>query len=133
MSLTIEVELYSWKYGRNDRYKILFDKDKMRVTQLPSSIQNEQFAECILDKNGEPSWSSGYTVEMGNPLELILENESSYPPIIFVEALEYAWETWRKDELNDQNISEEVKKLCNWVNNIIRVDKPISDFWSSIF
>ena len=88
-------------------------------------------AACSWVEGTEPKWS-GYNESIGNPLEQIFENDSIFPPTVFVRALEYAWQAWKDCILNDQKISQEVQELCEWVNGVSRT-KPQTDFWRKMF
>ena len=40
----------------------------------------------------------------GNPMENMLENEGVSSPMVFVRSLESAWEAWRNNELDDDEV-----------------------------
>jgi hypothetical protein len=89
------------------------------------------YAVCSWVENRDPDWSGSNNL-IGQPLESILENDSIFPPTIFIRALEYAWQTWRNGELNDEQIRVEITILCEWLNMVSK-SKPKTEFWRSKF
>jgi len=121
---SFEVSLYSPRWGHDDIYTI-----KLERTLL--TFSNGNSALCSMDESGNLKWT-GYRQGIGNPLVEILENDSIYPPSVFVSGIEYAWMDWKNGILNDQNVQEEVQHLCEWVNTVSK-SKPQSKFWLSKF
>lgn len=64
--------------------------------------------------------------------EDILKNDSIYSPVIFEDLLEYAWESWRSGELNDDGVRSELRVLIDWLNQIT-VARPKTEFWQKYF
>lgn len=67
-----------------------------------------------------------------NPVELTLENDSIYPPTVFVRALQAAWIAWRMHELQDDEVASEMSTLCEWLN-LVSKNKPKTAFWKKVF
>ena len=122
---SFEVRLYSPHWGREDICAVKLDRGQMSVKGINKT------AVCSWVEGSDPEWS-GYNDNIGNPLEKILENDSIYPPTVFVRAMEYAWMAWRDGTLDDQKVSQEVQELCEWVNEVSR-GKPKTDFWQRMF
>ena len=122
--ISFKVRLYSPRWGHEDTYEIKLDSEQMRV-------ESGKTAECSWLEGTDPKWS-GYNETIGNPLEKILENDSIYPPTVFIRALEYAWMAWRDGTLDDQKVLQEVQQLCQWVNEVSQ-SQPKTDFWRKIF
>jgi hypothetical protein len=122
---SFDVRLYSPRWGHEDKYEIKLDRDHMRIGGGHKS------AVCSWVEGGDPKWS-GYSKSVANPLESILQNDSIYPPTVFVWALEQAWKAWRDGRLDHQRVQDEVRHLCEWVNQVSR-SKPKTDFWRSAF
>ena len=122
---SFKVHLYSPRWGRDDTYEIELNMEQMSVKGVNKT------AACNWVEGKDPNWS-GYNESLGNPLEKILENDSIFPPTVFVRALEYAWMAWRDGTLDDQKISQEVQDLCEWVNEVSR-GKPQTAFWRKMF
>lgn len=122
---SFKVSLYSHRQGNKDVYEFQVGRDVMYVAM------GSKHAMCSWVDGGDPIWS-GYNQNIGNPLVEMLENDSIYPPSIFVRALECAWKAWRDRELDDTQIESKVKELCNWLNKVSR-SQPATDFWSRCF
>jgi hypothetical protein len=122
---SFEVLLYSPRWGHEDTYEIKLNREKMNVKAVNKT------AACSWVEGRDPKWS-GYNESIGNPLEQILENDSIFPPTVFVRALEYAWQAWRDCIINDQKISQEVQELSEWVNGVSHT-RPQTDFWRKMF
>lgn len=122
---SFEIRIYSPRWGHEDTYKIKLDRQQMRIDGVM------KHAVCSWVEDRDPKWS-GHNEGVGNPLENILENDSIYPPTVFVRAIEYAWTEWRDGNLNDQQVQDELQKLCEWVNEVSR-SKPKTSFWQKMF
>lgn len=120
-----EICFYSPRWGHEDTYKITMDRQQMRIDGVM------KHAICTWVENKNPRWT-GHNEGIGNPLQNVLENDSIYPPTVFVRALEHAWTAWRDGKLDDQQVQIEVQQLCDWVNKTSR-NRPNTDFWRSIF
>lgn len=121
-----EVGIYSPRHGHDDVYRFELDRDVMRI-----SGGGLKEAVCTWRDNLDPVWS-GYREGQGDPFQEILENDSNYPPSIFVSAITHAWLEWRGGILDDAGIESEVKELCDWVNQVAH-NKPTSNFWKGYF
>ena len=122
---SFEVQIYSPRWGHEDRYEVTMDREKMTVSLLRIT------ATCSWIEGRDLKWS-GHGEITGNPLEQILQNDQIHPPTIFVSALEYAWMAWRDGRLDNQAVFQEVQVLCEWVNLVSR-SQPTTDFWQRIF
>ena len=122
-----QVELFSPRWGRVDIYEFQLSRDRMRVEKTGSL----SFAVCSWIEGRDPLWSGSDKMK-GDPLGAILENDSIYPPSIFVRALTFAWLAWRDSELNNEQAEAEVKVLSEWLN-VISQSRPKTDFWRRKF
>jgi hypothetical protein len=122
---SFEVQLYSPRWGHEDTYEIQLDREQMRVKGVNKT------AVCSWVEGRDPKWS-GYNESIGNPLEKILENDSIYPPTVFIRAMEYAWMAWRDGTLDDQKVLQEMQQLCEWVNEVSS-SKPKPTFGRGCF
>ena len=122
---SFEVQICSPRWGHEDSYKIKFEREQMRIEFINKT------AVCSWVESRDPKWS-GNDENIGNPLEKMLETDSIYPPTVFIQALESAWRAWRDGKLADQTCQEEVRQLCEWVNEVSR-SKPKTAFWQSVF
>ena len=126
MATEVYLDFYSPRHGHADRYTFKFDKNEIHANM--DGLKN---ARCIRDEGGRHIWS-GYENDNGNPLLNILENDRIYPPNIFLEAIIFAWDSWRCGDLSDRQLESELKLLIDWVN-IVSKNKPDSKFWTSQF
>ena len=122
---SFNVRIYSPRWAHEDTYKIKLSRDQL----IFSGIGKE--AKCTWVENRDPVWL-GYKDKIGNALEKMLENDSIYPPTIFVRAIEHAWMAWRDGTLDSNQIASEVGELCEWLNVTAKA-KPSTDFWRGIF
>ncbi len=122
---SFKVRLYSPRWGHEDTYEIKLGRQQMRIEH------SSKTAVCSRVEGGDPKWS-GYSENIGNPLVNILENDSIYPPTVFVRALEISWIAWRDGRLDDEKLQQEVQQLCVWVNEV-SLSKPKTDFWRGVF
>jgi hypothetical protein len=120
-----EVNVYTPRWGHDDTYKINVTLNELTV----AAVSKE--ARCKWIQNRDPEWS-GHNDFSGNPLVRILENDSVYPPSVFVRAIEHAWMAWRDSTLDDQQLVSEFKELFEWLNTVTKA-KPRSDFWQGVF
>jgi len=123
--MSFKVRLYSPRWGHEDSYEIKLDRKQMIVEG------HNKIAACSWVEGRDPKWS-GYSENIGNPLVITLQNDSIYPPTVFIRALEYAWMAWRDSELDGQQVVQEVQHLCDWVNEVSR-RKPKTEFWRKMF
>ncbi len=124
---SFEVKLFSPRWGHEDVYQVQLNRNQMSVSVGGVGVK----AVCSWVENLDPEWL-GYSDSIGNPLENILRNDSISPPSVFVSALEYAWEAWRDETLDDSQVKAEVQALCDWLNIVSR-NKPGTDFWIGFF
>ena len=118
------VEIYSPRWGHDDRYEFIFDEDTMKIS-------SGKQASCKWSEDKEPVWD-GYNADSGNPFVNILENDSIYPPTILISALEHLWSAWRDGTLKNEEVEAEMNLLIEWVNTG-SMNKPKTDFWQGIF
>lgn len=119
------VNLYSTRWGREDTYEFQLERKQMKIEGIG------KHALCSWVENLDPTWS-GHNDMIGNPLEKMLENDSIYPPSVFVMALVSAWKAWRDSELDDEQIQADIRELCEWLNKVTQ-SQPKTEFWRSIF
>lgn len=116
---TVELNIYSPRWGHDDKYYVHLTKDMMTITQ------GGRNARCIWQENLDPKWE-------GEKLEKTLNNDSIYPPAEFEDMLEHAWKAWRDNHLDNTSINTELEAVADWLNTITKA-KPNSDFWNSYF
>lgn len=116
---TIDLEIYSPRWGHDDTYSVHLTKDVMTITQ------GGRTARCTWLENLDPKWD-------GERLEGILNNDSIYPPAEFEDMFEYAWKAWRNGDINDKTVDQELQAVADWLNTITRT-KPQTDFWGLYF
>lgn len=126
MSKEVYLNFYSPRWGHDDRYTFKFDEN-----EIYASMGGPKEARGVRNKNGTISWS-GHNAGTGNPLLNILSDDSIYPPSVFIDAINYAWESWIAGELSDEQLESELILLVNWVN-IVSKNKPDSEYWISQF
>lgn len=117
--ITIELRIYSPRWGHEDTYTLELSRDTLVITQGARSTK------ATYRENLDPEWS-------GETLVDILQNDSIYPPEIFQRLIEHAWLTWRGGELSDEAVKEELLVLAGWLNGITK-NKPSTDFWKGYF
>jgi hypothetical protein len=120
------VKLHSPRWGTDDPYDIEMDRKQMSVGKLGPSKAILNYVE-----GRDPEWSGGPFMSK-HPLVDILENDSIYPPTIFIRALEFAWSAWRNHELDDVEVETEVGKIFDWVNEVSK-SRPTTKFWRTKF
>jgi len=119
MGTTVELDIYSPRWGHNDRYTVILDDDFMEI----SSHQKKTIVTYRQDE--DPVWT-------GQPLEKTMMNDHIYPPAITQDLFERAWEAWRNDELNNQQVENELKAISTWINEVTN-SKPKTEFWNRYF
>ena len=122
-----QVKLHSPRWGTQDVYEFQFERKQMKIEKVGSLSH----AVCSWIEKSDPVWS-GPNELMGHPLVSILENDSIYPPTIFLRALVYAWQAWRNSELKDEQVQAEITVLCEWLNKVSE-SKPKTEFWQDKF
>ncbi len=123
--IQFDVSVFTPRWGHDDTYTVRATRDELTV----SAVSKE--ARCQWVENRDPQWV-GHNQTIGNPLEKILENDSVYPPTVFVRAVEHAWMAWRDATLDDQQFEIELKELVEWLNAVTKA-KPESEFWQGVF
>jgi hypothetical protein len=120
-----EYDIYSPRWGHTDRYTVEITEEEMKVAQaMKTSL-------CTLGDNGDPEWA-GHNAHSGNPLMNIFANDSIHAPAIVPDALEWAWQRWRDEEVNDDDFDEGMRHLFEWIDLCAR-NKPASELWRTIF
>ena len=122
---SFDVRIFSPRWGHEDTYQIKVSRDKLSFATVGKG------AACKCVENRDPKWS-GYNDIVGNPLEKMLENDSVYPPTVFVRAIEKAWMAWRDGTLDDDQLEIEVGVLCEWLNTTTKA-QPTTAFWIGVF
>ena len=120
------INLHSPRWGTDDPYTFEMDRKQMTVGKLGPSKAVLTWVE------GRDAVWSGDMPMRGHPLVDILQNDSIYPPTVFVQALEFAWLAWRNHELDDAEVEAEVSSLFDWVNEVSRT-RPTTEFWRRKF
>jgi len=123
--IKFNIAIYSPRWGHDDSYRFEINKHRMKIRNAGKE------AICLWVEGHDPKWS-GHDSLTGNPLQNILENDSIYPPSIFVSALTSAWEAWRMDDIDSDQLKSEISELCNWLN-VVSTNRPKSEFWRMIF
>jgi len=118
---TVEVQVYSPRWGHDDTYTITMNRDAMKIEHHPRK------AICEWVENKDPVWKCS-----DGSLFRIFSNDSIYAPENFVRALERAWIDWRSGELDDSKVSSEITELFNWLNTITKA-KPKTPYWKGQF
>ena len=116
---TVELGIYSPRWGHEDVYKFALTKESMSISHMPRTIK------CTWVENRDPEWS-------GEDLEKTLRNDSIYPPSILPDLFAHAWLSWRNGELDDQGVAIELKAIARWLNEITAA-KPKTEFWKTYF
>lgn len=119
MSIKVDLEIYSPRWGHNDTYMVELDRDFLEITMQVRKSR------ATYHENVDPTWS-------GESLERIMNNDSIYPPAITQDLFEHAWKAWRNGDLNDQEVAIELQEIATWVNEVTAA-KPKSDFWRNYF
>ena len=121
----IQVRVFSPRWGHADSYTILFSHEAMEVKGVGAKA-----ARCRIDEHGILDWSGHGGSE--NPFLNMLADDHIHPPVVFISALEWAWEAWRKGEIQDEDLTSGLEELFEWVNATTEA-RPKSDFWRRCF
>lgn len=119
MSTTIDLDIYSPRWGHNDNYTVELDNGFMEITM------HARKARATYHTDQDPTWS-------GDSIESIMNNDHIYPPAITQDLFERAWKAWRDGELNDQEVEAELKEVATWINEVTK-SKPNTEFWNKYF
>ena len=122
-AIKIDLNIYSPRWGHDDRYTVNLQKDSMIISQAARS------AKCEWQENQDPKWSKEFNK---NSLEAIMNNDSIYPPSILPSMFEQVWKSWRNGELDENEAKIELEALATWLNTITKA-KPNTSFWSKYF
>ncbi|WP_367303892.1 hypothetical protein [Burkholderia multivorans] len=117
--MNVTFELFSPRWGHNDRYTVELDRDHMEISMDARSARAQHRA------NLDPEWS-------GEPIEDILLNDSIAAPDDLQGMFEFVWRSWRDGELSDEEAAAEIHVLADWINAITAA-KPRTDFWRRYF
>jgi len=118
--ITIDLDIYSPRWGHDDTYTVLLSREYMTISM------SARVAKCEWREGLDPEWNKH------NTLEDIMNNDSIYPPTILPSLFEQVWKAWRDGELNQEQASNELQALAEWLN-IITKAKPKTDFWNMYF
>ena len=119
MGIKVDLDIYSPRWGHNDKYSVELDRDFMEIT-LQARTSRATWRD-----NLDPEWS-------GESIQEIMNNDSIYPPEITQDLFEHAWKEWRDGTINDQEVEQELKEVATWINEVTK-SKPKSDFWNKYF
>lgn len=119
MSITVDLRIFSPRWGHEDTYSVNLDRDFMKITM------NVRTAMATWRENFDPEWS-------GESIQRIMNNDSIYPPEITQDLFEHLWKQWRNGDINDTQASAELHELESWLNTITK-SKPKTDFWRKYF
>src|SRR5207302_1805793 len=100
---TVELEIFTPRWGHNDTYLVRLERDSLQISHGPRS------AKATWHDGRDPEWT-------GEALERILRNDAISAPAIFQDMIEHAWLEWRKGELDDARVGEELRELAEWLN-----------------
>ncbi|WP_447079090.1 hypothetical protein [Shewanella algae] len=117
--MEIELDIYSPRWGHDDVYRFVFERDSLTFSMGPRE------GRFIWDERTDP-------VHDGEDLLDIFGNDSIYAPEAFVDGIVYAWKAWRNGDLSDENLNQEMQAWGEWLNTITR-HKPRTDFWRGYF
>ena len=118
--ITIDLDIYSPRWGHDDTYTVVFNRECMIISM------NSRVTKCEWREGLNPEWNKD------NTLEDIMNNDSIYPPTVLPSLFEYVWEAWRDGKLNEEQATNELQALAEWLN-IITKAKPQTDFWKMSF
>lgn len=118
--ITIELNIYSPRWGHTDIYKVVFTRDNLNIT-----THGKRSTTATWHENRDPEWS-------GESLEDILRNDSIYPPAVLQSLIEHVWVSWHNGEIDDSTANNELQLIAEWLNKITEL-KPQSDFWRKYF
>lgn len=119
MSITVELQIFSPRWGHEDTYEVELERDHMEITRGANR------ARADWQDNAEPAWS-GWTVEG------IMGNDSIHPPAVTQRMFEKVWTSWRGGEIDDAQADAELQAVATWLN-VITHAKPRTDFWRAYF
>ena len=119
--ITLEVPVFSPRWGHDDIYTITLSRESMKITHHPRG------AICRWVENQDPEWQSTDGSLFG-----IFRNDSVTAPENFLDALEILWLNWRNGEINNEQVNDELKALFEWLN-ITTKSKPKTDYWRRVF
>lgn len=119
METTVELEIFSPRWGHTDTYRVHMTRDYMEIKMQVRSCR------ATYSENLDPQWS-------GELIESIMNNDMIYPPAITQDLFERAWLAWRNGELDDQDVAKELQAVAEWINTVTEA-KPNTDFWKSYF
>ncbi|MDQ3193870.1 MAG: hypothetical protein M3P82_02595 [Bacteroidota bacterium] len=119
MSCSINLEIFSPRWGHNDTYTIELSREEMKITMGARSTT------CKFVENRDPKWEE-------KKLFTILSNDGITPPQKLEDLFEFVWMAWRNGELSDEDVNKELQRVAEWINVITKA-KPKSEFWSVYF
>jgi len=116
---TIELQIFSPRWGHDDTYEVELERDHMEITRGANT------ARADWQDNADPAWS-GWTVEG------IMGNDSIHPPAVAQRMFQKVWTAWRGGEVDTPQAEAELQALADWINAVTRA-KPRTDFWRAYF
>ena len=119
MSLTVDLRIFSPRWGHEDTYSVKLDRDFMEI-----AVQARK-ARAKWRDNRDPEWS-------GESIQRIMRNDHIYPPAVTQDLFEHVWKEWRSGKITDQVAETELQELATWLNAVTRA-KPNTEFWNSYF
>lgn len=119
MSFTVELGIFSPRWGHEDIYSVELSREFMRI-----SLQ-ARTASAIWRDGHDPEWS-------GDSILDIMSNDSIYAPAVIQDLFEYVWKEWRGGKLSDSEANGALQEVAGWLNAVTHA-KPESEFWRKYF
>ncbi|MFI8978881.1 hypothetical protein [Ectopseudomonas khazarica] len=119
MKITVDLEIFSPRWGHEDTYTVQLTRDFMEI-KMPPRVSRATWIE-----NQDPEWS-------GESIQRIMNNDNIYPPEITQDLFEHVWKEWRNGDINDQQAEAELQEIAKWINAVTRA-KPDTEFWNKYF
>ena len=116
---TIELQIFSPRWGHEDTYEIELERDHMEIARGANT------ARADWRDNADPAWS-GWTVEG------MMGNDSIHPPAVAQRMFQKVSTVWRSGEIDAAQAEVELRALADWINAVTRA-KPRTEFWRAYF
>lgn len=117
-NLTINVDIFSPRWGHNDEYTIRLEPETLKIT-----ASNAKSTSCSYVVDHDPVWEKG-----SETLISIFRNDQIVAPENILSHVESIWEKWRDQIFTDEQTEEAFKSLITWINNITN-SKPDIDIF----
>lgn len=119
MSYTVELRIFSPRWGHEDTYSVELSRESLRISMQARA------ARATWRDGHDPEWS-------GDSILDIMSNDSIYAPAVTQNLFEYVWREWRGGGLSDSEADTALQEVADWLNTITRA-KPQSEFWRGYF